>query len=276
MQTIWKWLTLVLVVAEIALVRAGVLDISTAIGIVVLIEALLFIVVSRQIIVAYRTYRRNRSSGLDIWQAAEDGLTVFFPRRLAHLVIMEPQLWVAIWQWLRRRRLQTDEFTYHKKSSIGMLLIALMFSTPVEIFVFELLIPWEWLRWVFLILAIYAIIWFIGFYASLVTRPHRLGPDKLRLSYGLLSSATIPYAAIEGLDFQKRRVPGGNEGLKTVASEDAGYISIAGTTNITLRLRDALPLQGMLDQTAPVKTIHFTADQPDQMFQALQQRLETA
>ena len=44
MERVVRWLLLVLILAEVVLVRLGVLDLRTAIGVAVGIEALLFLV----------------------------------------------------------------------------------------------------------------------------------------------------------------------------------------------------------------------------------------
>ena len=65
----FKWLLPALVLTEIVLVRVELLDVGSAIGIVVAIEGLLLLVAGRQIVVAVRRYRRHRAAGLDVWAA---------------------------------------------------------------------------------------------------------------------------------------------------------------------------------------------------------------
>lgn len=60
MDRVFKWLVLVLVAVEVALVRFGLLDLATAVGIVVAVEALLLLLVARQVIVAVRGFRLLR------------------------------------------------------------------------------------------------------------------------------------------------------------------------------------------------------------------------
>ena len=68
--------------------------------------------------------------------------------RGVRLIVLEVQLWTSLGTWLvRRRRPDGQMFTYHKQSIFGIFLIAALFSSPVEILLFELLIPWAWLRW---------------------------------------------------------------------------------------------------------------------------------
>jgi hypothetical protein len=87
-----KWTFPVLVLIEIGLVRAGMLSLKIALFIVVGIEALLTLPADRQTITAFRRYRSNRAEGFESWQAFEEGLTVFFPRKVARVISLRAWL----------------------------------------------------------------------------------------------------------------------------------------------------------------------------------------
>ena len=89
LERVLKWLLPVLIVVEIILVWTGWLDLGTAIGVTLAIEVLLVVVAGRQLFVAVRRYRRQRTAGLDVWTALEDGLTVLLPRPVARIVSLE-------------------------------------------------------------------------------------------------------------------------------------------------------------------------------------------
>jgi hypothetical protein len=264
MERAIKWLMLILIIAEIVLVRAGLLDVSTAIGVVVGIEALLLIVAGRQIIVAVRRYRQGRAAGLNLRIAIEDGLTVLLPRKVARIVALEPLLWAYLGKWaLRHNHLGQGEFQYHKRSPIGPLLLVILFTTPVEILLFELLIPWDWLRWLLLIAAAYALFWAFAFYASLVVLPHRLEQDGVRLRYGIFADTLIPYPVIERVELQQLRSPSRGEGLRVDRENETAHITIGGRTSVTLHLRAPCALNGLLNLTPPVRTVYVAADDPE-------------
>ena len=177
-----KWLLPAVVVAEVILVRSGLLDVGSAVAVIVGIESLLLLVAGRQIVMALRRYRQGRGAGLDVWTAVEDGLSVLLPRPAARAVALEPRIWVCLGRWLLRRgRLGEGEFPYHKRSAVGVLLIVVVITSPVELLLLELLIPWTWLRWVLLVAGVYMLFWSFGFYASIVTLAHKLESAGLRL-----------------------------------------------------------------------------------------------
>lgn len=197
--------------------------------------------------------------------------------RGVRLIVLEVQLWTSLGTWLvRRRRPDGQMFTYHKQSIFGVFLIAALFSSPVEILLFELLIPWAWLRWVLLIVSLYSLIWIVGYYASLVVRPHRLEAEGVRLRYGALADGFIPYAAITAAARERQKVPGKSRGLLVDAGASAAYFGMDGATNVVLRLDSPQPLRGFFTPTAPVATIYLAVDEPERFVREVRQRLERA
>lgn len=273
MKRLWKWLLLVLIFVEVALVRLGLLELRTAIGVVLGVEALLLIVGVRQMVVAVRRYRGDRRVGLDPWAALENGMEVLLPRKVARVVATEPKLWFYLWMWLLRRVKRGDnDFSYHGWSLLGPFLVVLLFTTPVEVLLIELLLPWAWLRWLLLILAVYGFFWICGLYASLVALPHRLGDTSLHVSYGILAQAQIAYGDITEVEIVRRSVRG--DGLRIASHEDAAYLAVGGNTNVTLRLRAPKSLWGWLGSTAPVTQVHLASDEPERLVKELRTRVE--
>ncbi|MHB1134950.1 MAG: hypothetical protein ACYC4L_21475 [Chloroflexota bacterium] len=269
-----KWLLPLLVVAEVALVRLELLDLGTALWVAIGVEALLLIVGGRQLFVAWRRYRRERRAGLNPWLALEEGVAVLLPRPLARVVVLEPRLWAYLFLWLSRRfRRRENEFAYHKRSVMTTFLLLLAFTTPVELLLLELLVPWGWLRWLLLVLSVYALIWLNALYASLVVLPHRLEADGLRLRFGVLAEVLVPYTAIAEVTAEHRRAPGGAEGLRAQPEAGVAYLAANGTTDLTLRLRQPLSLQGLLNRTPPVTTLHVAVDEPHRLAASLATRL---
>lgn len=197
------------------------------------------------------------------------------PRRAARMVTLEFQLWACLVLWVfRRRRADASAFSYHKRSIFGVLLIAVLFSSPVEILLFEFLIPWTWLRLVLLIASIYSVIWLVGLYAAQVTLPHRLEAEGLRLRSGALAEGFIPYTVLAGVSREKRRTPKKPQGLSLSADQSAAYFGIDGTTDVALRLSLPQQMRGFLSLTPPVALVYLAVDEPDRFVRELRQRLE--
>lgn len=277
MERFLKWLLPALIVVEIVLVRGGVLTLGQAVAIVVAIEGGIALIAARQAIVAVRRFRAGRSAGVDPWTAAEDALTVFFPRVMARFLVMEPRVWACFIRWVTRRyRHGPDDFPYHSGSILGIFIVVILFTTPVEILLFELLIPWTWLRWVFLILAIYALVWVFGLYASLVVLPHRLESDGLRVRYGVLNETVIPRDRIIGIEEEQRKVPGGREGLIFPDGETGvAYLSIGGRTHLRIEVAEPVQFLTLTGPSRPIDVLNLAANHADRLSAALRERLPT-
>ncbi len=276
-QRALKWSLPILILVEIALVRAGWLSIGQAIAIVVLVEGALTVVAGVQAIHVVRRFRHQRAAGRGGVEAFEDALTVLMPRRLVRLVALELRLWICLGRWLfRRYRTNEREFSYRKRSIVPALVVLVILTAPVEILILELLIPWAWLRWGLLALAIYGMIWVIGLYASLVVLPHRAADDGLCIRYGLLSEAFIPFSEVVDIQVAPRKVPAGRDGLRVVEEEGAAYLAVGGRTDVTLTLRRPQSFRTAFGRTAPVDTLHIAVDEPQRLCEAVRARLALA
>lgn len=276
MERLFKWALPVLLLGNLALVGSGVLEAQTALLVGVVAEGLLLVVGGRQIWVAVRRYRQDRAAGLDLEAALEEGLAVFLPRPAARLAALEPRLWITLVRWLLRRPVGPDTFPYARRSLFGPMLGLVAFSAPVEIFAFELLIPWPLVRVLLLIASVYSVLWLAGLYAGLKMYPHRLTADTLRFYQGLLASGAVPYEQIAAVEAVRRKAPGGKDGLQTVPAEGAAYLAAGGRTDVTLRLRAPTVIAGLLRPTPPVTTVHLAADDGPALAAALQARLAAA
>ena len=228
----------------------------------------------------FRRYRRGRKEGLDAWAALEDGLTLVLPRKAARLAVSEPRLFVSLFRWaFRRSRPADDEFGYHKRSALRAIMPLLVVSAPMELVVVHLLAqafsPWGWVRWALLALGVYSIFWLLGFYASLVTLPHRLEEAGLRLRYGAFAEGFVPYEEIEDVTRIDRKAPKRGDGLSHASEEDALYLVVGVKTSITLRLRTPRSVRSFLKESAPARLVHLAADEPDRLARELRRRVET-
>lgn len=188
------------------------------------------------------------------------------------ILILEARLWRSMYAWLRRRPLGPDEYPYHARSQMGLLMGVLVLTTPLEIAVLELLIPWPWLRIVTLVLALYAFLWVVMVFASLRSMPHRMTPQGLELRYGALAGGVIPYEKIAEAHVSMAKAPKFGDGLQV--ESDAAYLAIAGETNLVIRLTEPMRLEGTFTQTPPLREIHFATDEPKRMIERLVARVK--
>ena len=183
MKRLIKYLLPALVAVEVILVWSGMLNLKEAVVIVAGVEVLIFVTGIGEIILMVRRYRKDRTSGLDFWTALEGGLSVLLPRPIARFVSAEPRLFYCLTKWVfRRTKLEEGEFSYHKRSSLDMLVLLVVFVSPVEVLVIEVLLqaflPLLWLRLLVLFLEVYGLFWFLGFYASRISPSSPPGRER--------------------------------------------------------------------------------------------------
>lgn len=270
---------LALVAAEVLLVWLCIMDWREAVLVVVGLEALLLVVGVGNILLILRRYRRARREGVDAWAAFEDGLALVLPRAVARLVVNEPRLLAALVRWtFRRTGLASNEFGYHKRSMLREIMPLLMVAAPMELVVVHLLAhafsPWEWLKWAILVLEIYAILWLLGLYASLVTMPHRLEEKGLCLRYGVFAGGFVPYKEIQDAVKAIRKAPSSGDGLEYASEEDALYLAAGGKTDVTLHLRAPRTITGFLKESEPARTLHLAVDDAGRLARELRCRTE--
>lgn len=127
------WTTATLVVVEVVLAWSGLLRIRTAVLVGVLLEVLLWVTAASRMITAGRLFRAGRTAGVDVWQAAEDGLAQLVPRRLAHVILIEPRLWMSLGRWIAGRHDgQRSPSSYRYDSVLRPLLWAVIGFVVVE------------------------------------------------------------------------------------------------------------------------------------------------
>ncbi len=251
------------IVADLALVRLGAFAGRTAFGLVALVEAIGLLIALIAVARAAGRIRGDLRGGVSFWDALEAGLTFLFPPLVARAIALEPRVYVSIARWIARRPPPApNRFGYHRASVLGVFLIAMIFTTPIEILIGELLIPWSWLRLAVLILALYGCLWVVGLYASLVTMPHIVGVAMLDLRYGILGEIRVPFDAIAALTQDRRSSPNQREGLAVDRQGTTASLSIGGQTQVRIALRQPVRLRGLLRDHQITAGIDLAVDDP--------------
>jgi hypothetical protein len=276
-----KMVSLVLITAGAFLVWSGTMKLSNAILLVVALEALLALAGIGGVLLVVRRYRRGRKEGLDVWAALENGLALVLPGTVARLIVHEPKILASLFRWVfGRTKPSESEFSYYKRSPLRMIVPLVVLTAPIELFVVHLLahlfVPWAWVKWVLLIVGVYAVFWLIAFYASIVTLPHRLEEGGIRIRYGAFTEGFVPYTKIADIKYTNQRATKFHDGLQAVPEEDALYLAVGSMTNIALRLHAPHSIYGLLKESAPASLIYLATDEPERFVRELRGRVESS
>jgi len=276
MQRLKHLMPLAVALAAFGLVRSGILDTAGAIWLVVGTELALLLFGARAVWMAMRRYRRGRAEQLEARAALEDALTEFVPRAAARWLALELVLWWSLVSWIRRKP-PAGGFTYAGHSVTLPLAILLTVVTPAELLLIDVLVPeyLAWLRWIFNLLAVSALLWVWGLAASQRMLPHQLGTLTLRVRDGALLDVRVPYVAIAGASVSEHRPPGRPEGLEEDANRRCAYVKVGGAVNIALALSTPLQIETMTGRTRPVDQLCFWTDAPQDLVEALRGKLGT-
>ena len=221
--------------------------------------------------------RRRSSTALSHYpggsSAIEEALAGLLPLPLARFAAAELLIWWYLARWISRRPVPAGSHSYHRRSPLGPLLVVVALTTPIEVLLFELLLPWNWLRWLLAIAAAYAVVWVFGFYASMTKLQHLLEEGGVRVRYGLLNEAFVPYAAITEIKDERVRATGITEGLRVDRVEPSARLYVGSRTDITLVLSAAITIRTLRGSTPPVVKLSLAADDPQNLVADLRTRM---
>lgn len=138
------------------------------------------------------------------------------------------------------------------------------FLSIVEATLVHLLVPIVWLRWVILILSVYAMLVFIGFYRSLSTSPHRIRGNTVDINSGVRCRIHTP---VDNIAQARRCMPG--EGGSVTLKEGTLRIPVLSQVNTVVEFKEEVLIEDMVLGTPPIKKVEFYVDNRDEFLKKL-------
>lgn len=170
---------------------------------------------------------------------------------------------VAYLHSLIRRRPQGEEY-FGAHSPLTPVVWIFGFLSIVEATLVHLLVPIVWLRWVILILSVYAMLVFIGFYRSLSTNPHRIRGNTVDINSGVRCRIHTP---VDNIAQARRCMPG--EGGSVTLKEGTLRIPVLSQVNTVVEFKEEVPIEDMVLGTPPIKKVEFYVDNRDEFLKKL-------
>lgn len=199
--------------------------------------------------------------------AVREVVTTAFPGPIGQIMISEIAVWLSLWRFVTLwRRSGETTFSYHRQSTgLGMLVVVLL-TAPVEILLVELLVPWEPMKWLLLIGAVYSTIWFAGFALAPVAHPHSLNREAISLRNGALTLISLPLdeiATIERVRVPWPEMPGRFPPSLVICE---GTAMLPGSDRHQVRLMLIRPkVVASAPNDAPVASVIVTADDAEEL-----------
>lgn len=241
---------------------AGTWFLRLRLGVALALEGLL-------LVLAIRAFRQSRPG---TWP--EDRLAgafaAFLPPRVAWLMALELVMLGSAVAFLAGgfRREPPPGFSHHREASLRAFLPALPLLIPGDVLFLHALAPRlaPWLRWVLHGSTVYAVLWLLGFYATLKARPHLIQAGRLTLHLGLVKSVTLPLdhvlavAPLPAFDDDWAR----HAHLKGV-----GRLVAKGAPTLELTLAAPVRVRGLLGLGRPTQRLVVSVDDPTAFAAAL-------
>lgn len=189
-------------------------------------------------------------------------------RRTAHLarraVSVEVENYRSLLRLLfRRPRVphRAAGLSWHKPDL--PILVVITVVSAVEIVAVDLIVHrWAAIRVPLLVLGIWGLVYLLGMLAGMVTRPHAVGPDGIRVGNG--TEIDIPLAWDDIHTITRRRCVVQEKRPLVRTGSDGGsslHLRVQHETNIEVTLHQPVPVR-LPNGTESVSTIHLYTDDP--------------
>ncbi len=221
-----------------------------------IVETTIFFLVIYKVRQLNKQFRKGINITLDFYSALKISATQILPNRISSAFATEiAVIYYGFFSW-RKRKLESNEFSYHKTSGTIALLSVFIFLILLETSVVHILLQ-KWsivAAWILSIVSTYTSLQVYGIMRSMSKRPISIENDELRLRYGLFSESTIPISNIEAVE------------LSNKANDKTKKLSPLGdfeSHNVVIRLKTEAVLFGLYGLKSTYETIALHVDEKE-------------
>ena len=176
-------------------------------------------------------------------------------------------VWRSLFAWVTKRSMVEPgaiELPYIR--AIRTILWVFVGLSAIEVPIMDLILrPWPWIRYPFLALGIWGVVYMIGFVAAYEKLPHTLTSDALTLRAGPLAEYSIPRHLISAIKLDQQSYES-NKSRQILGNRFA--LLMAGSTNVTVELSSSISIEHR-HEVRQVDSISFYLDDPSLLRKAL-------
>lgn len=219
---------------------------------------------------AVKSYRLNKNKSTDFFTALKSTCSEMLPKKAVIPVITEIAVFYYGFINWKKRKLDKNEFSYHKSSGTIALLGVIIFIIAIETFVLHLLLS-KWnstVAWILTFLSIYSGIQLFGFLKSISKRPISILNGKLFLRYGIMNETTIDLVNIESVEISSKDIEFDKETRKL------SFLGELESHNIVLHLKQENTLFGLYGIKRKYKNLAFYVDSKNEFLKTLNSAIE--
>lgn len=221
---------------------------------------------------AIKDYKINKNESFDFFTTLKNICYKTLPKGPVMPVATEIAVFYYGFIYWKKRKLKSNEFTYHKDSGTITLLVAIIFIVAIESVTFHILLT-KWnntVAWIFTFLSIYSGIQIFGFLKSMLKRPISIENNKLYLRYGIMTESIIDIENIESIELSSKDIETNKETRKL------SFLGELESHNVIIRLKEEETLIGLYGISKKFKILALHVDNKiefrDQINNALQQQ----
>ncbi len=216
-----------------------------------------------------KRYKSNRAQSFDFFSTLKTTCHELLPKLAAKAVAMEISVFYYGFIYWKKRKLASNEFSYHKDSGTITILIAVIGIVAIETVGFHVFISrWsETAAWIFTFISIYSGIQIFGFMKSMLKRPISIENNQLHLRYGIMSETTIDIENIESIELSSSDFKTDTESRK---------LSVLGDIenhNLIIRLKEENILKGLYGIKRTYKNLALHVDDKKEFKKRLENTL---
>lgn len=205
---------------------------------------------------AVKRFKLHKNESFDFFTTLKSTCHEILPKSVVIPVVTEIAVFYYGFINWKKRRLNKNEFSYHKDSGTVTLLVAIIFIVAIETVVLHILLSkWSNLTaWVLTFLSIYSGIQLIGFIKSMYKRPISIENNKLFLRYGIMNETTINLANIDSIEISSKDIELNKETRKL------SFLGELESHNVVIRLKKENTLIGLYGIKRKYKNLALHVD----------------
>ncbi len=204
-----------------------------------------------------KEYKLKKKATPDFFSAIRMAAKEILPQRIVGPFITEIAVFYYCFVNWKKRPLQSNEFSIHKKSGMGMVLGVFIFVILVEAGAVHMMLHKMWsptAAWILTGLSLYTALQVLGIIRSIPHRPLAIEDQQLVLRFGILSETTIPLEIIESVECSRKRIDKKDGAIKLSTLDDLE------SHNTIIYLKQEHVLEGFYGIKKRFKTIALHVD----------------
>ena len=220
---------------------------------------------------AIKSFKQKKGFSVDFFTTLKNTCHEILPKNLVTPVVTEIAVFYYGFFYWKKRKLETNEFSYHKDSGTVALLMAIILVVAIETVALHVLLEkWSYVAaWILTFLSIYSGIQIFGFLKSMFKRPISIENDKLFLRYGIMNESILDLKNIHSVEISSKDIEI-NEKTRKLS-----FLGALESHNIIIHLKKESTMTGLYGVKRNFKNLALHVDDKvefkNQMDNALQQ-----